>query len=515
VIACGGGGGSAPAAGGGEGDTGTVAVLISDGPEDFDKLWISVTEVSLIPGNGRPVVVFHKPGGYEVDLLAYQDEDFLLKLTRVPAGYYEKVRLKVRHVEAEGGDSPCSDDGFEIKLPSGKIDLVDRGGGGFRVRPGQVLAISLDVDVPKSINLHQAGNSGKCIFRPVVFVDIEELQAQRPCPYFLTGEIASLDDSDPPAGFTLHNDRGDFEIVFSDDPGTEFFGADGASTDNSVVTPGEPVGVFGRLLPGGRIEALAVVVGSVALKRGIVQTPESNGSFGLQPPGEEVLEVGVTDPGTIITTGCRAADRVDLDAIQPGFRAKVMGVWTPGNTVSDPDQFVAVVVFLKREFRGHLVGITVIEPDTLRLTIAYGPDQSTEIDLPADTPIYLEGDGVIALEDLQERVGCGSLESLRVRVILPLDAADPASAPDVLVRPDRLSGTVVDVDLYARCLWVRNADGITKVYVRYGAFILLDVGGYDLPVSFYDILIGDTLTVFGLEACVSPPEFDAYIVLAE
>jgi hypothetical protein len=334
----------------------------------------------------------------------------------------------------------------------------------------------------------------------------------------LTGEVASLNDPDAPAGFILRNNRGDFEIVFSDDPGTEFFDGDGASTDASVVVPGEPVGVFGRLLPGGRIEAQAVVVGSVALERGIVQTPESNGSFGLQPPGEDVLEVGVTDPGTIVTTGCRAADRVDLDAIQPGFRAKVMGVWTPGNTGSDPDQFVAVVVFLKRELRGHLVGIAVIEPDTLRLTIEYGPDQSTEIDLPAGTPIYLEGDGVIALEDLVERVDCADpdLDRLQVRVILPLDAADPPSAPEVLVRPDRLSGTVTGVDLYARRLWVRNADGITyEVYVRHGAFILLDVGGYDLPVSFYDILIGDTLTVFGLEACSLSPEFDAYIVLAK
>jgi len=37
-----------------------------------------------------------------------------------------------------------------------------------------------------SVALHQAGNSGKCIFRPVVFVDIETVYDFKKCPDILS-----------------------------------------------------------------------------------------------------------------------------------------------------------------------------------------------------------------------------------------------------------------------------------------------------------------------------------------
>ena len=507
LIGCG-GGGSAPVSGGGSADTGTVAVLISDAAEDLDQLLITVTEVALIPsGDGQPVRVFYDPAGYEIDLLGYQDDDFLLKLADVPAGYYEKVRLRVRSVTAIGGNSPCSGN-IPIKLPSGKIDLVDRRGGGFYVRANQVLALSLDVDVPKSINLHLAGNSGKCIFRPVVFVDIAELKARQRCPYFLQGIIDDIShENGTPAGFTLRNERGDFQIVFTNDPETVFFDENGLRTGNidSVLKQDAPVGVFGQLRPDGRIKALAVVVGEASLARGIVQTDVVDDQFTLQTPVLGPLGVEVREP--LVTVGCREEDRVPIETIKPGFRAKVLGVQNAD------DRFVAVVVFLKREVSGYLREVRTTGATVLK--IEYSPGQFTEIDLPDGTPVYMAGDGVIALQDLQTRVDCAALESLQARVILPFDAADPASAPEVLIRPDRLYGTVTGIEPYNRELEIENAEGRFTVYLRYGAFILLDVGGYDLPVSYYDIRIGDTLTLFGLASCGTAPDFDAYIVLVK
>jgi len=49
-----------------------------------------------------------------------------------------------------------------VKLPSGKIDLNPRGD--FEVTAGATLSIRIDIDADKSIKLHQAGQSGKCIF---------------------------------------------------------------------------------------------------------------------------------------------------------------------------------------------------------------------------------------------------------------------------------------------------------------------------------------------------------------
>jgi hypothetical protein len=218
----------------------------------------------------------------------------------------------------------------------------------------------------------------------------------------------------------------------------------------------------------------------------------------------------VIDP--LVTVGCREQDRVSIDSIQPGFQAKVLGVQPPSPPTPD-NRFVAAAVFLKRELRGYLSRVQTNE--TTVLTIEYNPGQFADIPLPDGTPIYMAGDGVIAIGDLQDRVECADLESLQVRVILPFDAADPYASPEVLIRPDRLYGTVTDIDPYNRLLEIENAEGRLTVYLRYGAFLVLDVGGYDLPVSIYDIRIGDTLTLFGLSSCGASPDFEAYIVLAK
>lgn len=108
----------------------------------------------------------------------------------MPAGRYEKIRLFVPKIESEGGTCDLE----LIKLPSGKIDLNPQGS--FEVLPGETLAIRLDMDANKSINLHPAGNSGKCIFRPVVFVDIKPGKLPQACPINVTGRITQLLDGD-------------------------------------------------------------------------------------------------------------------------------------------------------------------------------------------------------------------------------------------------------------------------------------------------------------------------------
>ena len=141
-------------------------------------------------------VVFQSTAGLRVDLLEYQDEDYLLKVKRdVPAGQYSKIRLQVSDIELTPKSMipPCTNLDIDTKLPSGKIDLNPREP--FTVSQGGNLSIRLDIDANKSINLHQAGKSGKCIFRPVVFVDIREGMPIGRCPKILHGTIETLKES--------------------------------------------------------------------------------------------------------------------------------------------------------------------------------------------------------------------------------------------------------------------------------------------------------------------------------
>ena len=89
------------------------------------------------------------------------------------------------------GTGPCAGEEMEVKLPSGKIDLNPQGG--FEVVAGEALAIELDLDLDKSIKLKEAGKSGKCIFRPVIFVDIYNQPVFMPtCPRIISGTIETL-----------------------------------------------------------------------------------------------------------------------------------------------------------------------------------------------------------------------------------------------------------------------------------------------------------------------------------
>jgi hypothetical protein len=100
LVSCGGGGSGGSSTATGSSGSGSVALLLADGPaDDYDQILITITEVSLIPPDGRgrsPVVIFRNPAGIEVDLLDLRDEDYLLTVNRrVPAVVYEKIRLQI------------------------------------------------------------------------------------------------------------------------------------------------------------------------------------------------------------------------------------------------------------------------------------------------------------------------------------------------------------------------------------------------------------------------------------
>jgi hypothetical protein len=500
----GGGGGSSSSAG-----SGSVALLMGDGPaDDYDHIYVYVTKVSLIPAYGTspgPVVIFESssPAGHKVDLLAYRDEDFLLGIKHnVPAGRYEKIRLEVASIEAEGG--PCE---LElIKLPSGKIDLNPRGG--FEVRSGESLAIRLDMDANKSINLHEAGSSGKCIFRPVVFVDIKPGTFLQRCPVNITGTITDLLDQDKDRtvdGFILDltGARGPLTVLL--EPDAPIFDANGLPATPAALAKGQQAWTRGRLDAQGRFRARAVVIGQVLTVDGVAQSPvvRPANTFPFLPDVGEAL-VGQTDvklylDKSLVFRGCDAP--AGWDAIDQEVPARVFGKFS---TV-EPELRAAVVLLRNIEVSGEVVAFAdSASPEGRDLTIRTSSGDKI-VFVPKDTPIFLEGDGQVPLD----LVCTGTT----VRVHLDPDATQPTAA-DVKVVANLLEGTVTGVSGGNTLLVLPTGQTVaTRVHVRDGATIIDQRDDSYKLLNFADIKVTDQLKVFGLKASPCNTLFEAFVVL--
>jgi hypothetical protein len=504
-TACGGGGGSGSQSSSSSG-IGTVAVYLADGPADeYDELWITVTEVTLIPPEGSDrgnVIVYQSDQGYKVDLLSYRDDDFLLTLKQIPAGIYKKIRLDISDIDPVGG--PCTDMEI-IKLPSGKIDLLPRET--FEVEPGEILAIRLDIDANKSINLHAAGNSGKCIFRPVVFVDIEEpVEWQLRCPRILRGKIAGLidisDDSDI-EGFKLElpGKRGTLDVYLADD--TVIFDDDGLPSGEDALEEGQSVWVRGRLDSEGHFQASEVVIGDVIILKGTVESAVDDDTFTLAlDSGQQLIDstisVALSD-GTLILMGCE--DETNRSAIKPGMPARVAG------KLSVNDQFLQAVAIFLRPISGELISIEPAEHVSVlgkELVIKVNENSSVTVFLPDDTPIRLVGNGEVPIDLL--------CEGRYVYAVIDHEQSEQLSvltASEIKVQPDHLSGLVYDIDESERTLVVDSK----TVYVQDNATILDLSGEVDKPIAFEKIEVGNKVNCFGLEDCSDDNEFYAFVIL--
>jgi hypothetical protein len=303
-----------------EGSFGSVGILLKDAPADeFQHIYITITEISLLPaGNeGNPLVVFTSDAGYTIDLLDLKDQDFLLTLNeQVPAGTYSKVRMKISGIDAVGG--PCN--GMDIDLPSGKIDINPQGS--FVVEQGEVLYLRLDIDANKSINLHPAGKSGKCIFRPVVFADVIPKSIPASCSMLYRGTIESLiyiNSNALPVGFILQREcecQGILTVKL--DNNIIIF-----SEDNKYVSPdsllvNQQVAIYGYLDDLGALNARFIIIGDVLVVEGLVFNQPSAGMFVLQPNlGEEIsgnMNVNISNQSLILTL-C-GADQTFADITQ-------------------------------------------------------------------------------------------------------------------------------------------------------------------------------------------------------
>jgi hypothetical protein len=515
----GGGGGGSTSFSGGSG-SGSVALLLADNPsDDYKSIFLYITRVSLIPSRGNPYVLFEsdRTAGYRVDLLKYREKDFLFTVRdRVPAGFYNKIRLEVSKVEAQAKSGlnpvPCE---TNIKLPSGKVDLNPQGG--FYVRSGQTLGIRLDIDANKSFALHEAGNSGKCIFRPVVFVDIEPVYDFERCPDILKGEIVYVHSDNGIVDYfilDLDGNRRDIKVDLSDR--TRIFDGDGnfvnRSTDELMV--GQTVRVRGWLTPKGALRSSLIVIGDVLTISGTAD--DKVGTADIFPllidPGQELIgdsvDVLVRDQ-TLILAGCDTI--VDRDAIQQYVRAEVIGKYDLNDSVL---RSVAVLLKSFQEVRGFL-GKIIDVSGGYELTLYDSDNMQTDTTptfsffLPDGSPVVLLGDGPVPVDLLQDLVTC---ERREVNVHFDEDESKNLVAKKVVVINETVRGTVVSKHSN-RTLEIKVDDvTTTTVKIREGAFFYKQgesSDGGDFGVDFDDIDEGDNLNVSGLSAC-NDPDADFY-----
>ena len=512
LVNCG-GGGSGGSSGAGSSGTGTVAVSIADNPtDDYSKILIKITEVSLLPG---PVVIFKSEEGKEINLLEHRDNnDYLLKVNyHVPARTYNKIRLKISEISAEPkADEPavCSDN---IKLPSNKIDLNPQGT--FRVTPGGTLSIRLDFAANTAFDLHTAGNSGKCIFRPVIFVDIGEGIPVQKCPQVIAGTIRDItyDNTGQPEDFVL--ERRDNKDSVNVHLTTDVVVFDGDFVSPSYLKVGRQVKVVGKFDEYLVFQGTTVVIGDVFTIKGDVESDidfvdgsMNVGQFTFNPfQGEEIsgkFEVEVQRGSTSILIGCD--QELQPEDIQAGMRARVIGKFITADNV-----LRAVAVFLKpREISGSLVswnptadgnylimdvdGVTVYVPRTTEPNFPYNQFY----------PIYLENDGLVPLGLL--------CDTRQVRIILDPYASNPLVAEEVRVQaepPEGKNGTVDQND--APVLVLTNSE---RVYFLPGATILDQTPEGDAN-SVDDIVPGDNLFYHGLNACADDLNVDFYAFIVQ
>jgi hypothetical protein len=511
LISCGGGGGGSSGVTTSSTGTGSVSVLLADSPTDeYQNIWIRIHEVSLIPVNdGEPVVIFQSTAGLRVDLLEYQDEDYLLKVKRdVPAGQYSKIRLQVSDIEVTpkpGMNPPCTS--LDIKLPSGKIDLNPREP--FTVSQGGNLSIRLDIDANKSINLHQAGKSGKCIFRPVVFVDIREGMPSGRCPKILQGTIDELKYSGGQVvGFTLDlkNSQGTVEVRLLND--VAIVDAYGVCKEPKDLNAGDEVRVRGKLADDLVFEASNVVIGELLNVVGTAATdPVFNGStftFTFTPSaGQELVGGPYTVQGqacTLVLFGCDTS--VNPENIKAGMTVRIFGKLISENNTT---MLRAAAIVLKvQEIAGT---ITAISPRTggQNVTIQQIGGTLLTVFVPDGTLIYLEGDGVIPVSLL-----CVGSE---VRVFLNPDIPSPLRATQVKVMSVKHEGTVKTSNTGTRTLTVDVDGSIETVVVSNSATILKSTGSGQSLISFENIDVGDYVEYFGLTGCGTDTKFYAFVIV--
>lgn len=166
VFGCGGGG-----SGGDNTATGSVTVLVGDGPiDDLEAVFLTVNEVRFNMAGGNDHVLLETP--QEIELLQLGNLTEVLLMEEIVAGKVNKIRLNLDDlaIVRAGGDPADPADREMLPVPAGGwVELNPQGG--FDVRAGETIHVVLDVPIEDSVQVVQNG-TGEYRFRPQIFAEI-------------------------------------------------------------------------------------------------------------------------------------------------------------------------------------------------------------------------------------------------------------------------------------------------------------------------------------------------------
>jgi len=334
LSGCGGGSEVSSPSSSTDGDVGSVAVLMTDAPiDDFDRFWLTVTEISLLSDGGH-VPIFS--GNERLDLLDLNSHADLFSMAdNIPAGYYNKIRMRVSAPLLERLDDAGNvvESVVPLMSGSGKLDL--KPSSDLVVLPGETLALQIDLDANKSIHLIQQGN-GAYRFRPVVFVDVLTDQIIGKLVR-VAGVAADADENDFKlcrTGMAIESHDDDDHkrcIEVKGNTGTAYFNADGDALDAVTLVEGSPVTVLGyfRSLAGHKIGLDAQLVelgaaGTFQQYAGVVDGLDlANNGFTLRDSGDKLLTVEFDDVSKFFAMNGKPLTVNDLKL---GSAVKVEGV---------------------------------------------------------------------------------------------------------------------------------------------------------------------------------------------
>lgn len=481
-----------------ESSTGTVALFLTDGPAEYDHIWIDISRVSLL-ADGQQTVVLDpaEPVTYDLLDLKVEGEDdagALLALASVPAGLYDKIRLEVAPnstgdcvVRAEKDGAPT-----DLTLPSGKIDLNPRGP--FEVEPDGTLAITLDIDCDKSI--HTNSN----IFRPVVFVDIATVDEEQLSPRLLSGTITDIvygDDDETVTGIELTLSNGTVRLPLRLNRQTVIWDEQDAPGDARNLRLNEAVTVRAALQDNG-LTAVLVVIGTVEELNGIVTRAVMNNRFVIG--GEYSIDCV---PETMVLWGCDV--ELSPERIRAGMRVRVLARHRE-------EAYRAIAVVLNNRIEGALSAIDDADNGYLLTITPVSDGDSPEpvmVFLPDTAPIRIKFDGALTIDQLRALIECKARD-----VLIPLDpTAGDLTATRLTVLPEQLKATITAIQLEQRLL--TTDAGV--VHVTTGARII-DTTGDETPprrpvTDFTDLAVGDQLELYGIFPCDASAPFEAVVVL--
>lgn len=491
------------AGGGSEGD---VVVLFADGPaEPYDRIFITLHEVSLCPADGgSPVVLFRSEAGEQIDILDARVEELVLTMVSgVPAGTYSKVVVEISDVYTEGG--PCDD--LTVLISAGRVDVTSSRP--IVVTGDELLSLRLQIDASMSLDFVSNATPQMCTFTPVVIVDpVPGSPADRGLRSLVGTIVSVVDEGEDPVGLILDlgSDRGLLNVTLP--PGFGNFDEDGLPVDPSNLAPGQVVTVRGDLDDEGRLVAVAVIQGQALELDGIVADVVDETEFELEPEaGSAVvgnLDVLVTMETVLLAEGVPT----DATAILPQRRATVVGKLSLDST----ELRASVVDLGAAPVRGLLVAVAPAAGGTDLTIRPEGTDSDVILLLPTGREIRVDGGGPVDLALLEEVLRTGPRQVLVTR-----DLDNPGQVLEATLGADEVDGIVTSRNLGARELTVNGQ----VVRVRPDAMILDLVTGQQ-AIPFEDIAVGDRVRVFALPLpsdttlpTYAGVDFEGFVVLVE